>query len=274
VDIKEYIESGILEAYVLGALPADEQAKVADDIARNPQLANELLAIENTMRQFAATLATEPPAGLEDKIWNSIQSEKNIVNAGDETQKAPRVIPFQPGYRKPFEWRYAALWLALIGSLVVNLLLMYQGKLQQADKAVLADKIDKLQAGQQRLTQMVNNYAMTRTMMADTGMQTIVMHTVVKGHPMAATLYWGKNKGEAYVSMDALPMPPKGKQYQLWVIQGGKPVDMGVLPNDMVNSPVMQKINMQVTSGEAFAISLEKQGGNSAPTEVYVMGKV
>ena len=110
-------------------------------------------------------------------------------------------------------------------------------------------------------------------MMADTGTQTIVMHTMLPGHAMAATLYWSKSNGNAYVSMDGLPQAPKGMQYQLWVIQGGKPVSMGVLPNDMANTPAMQKVAMQVTDGQAFAISLEKEGGNPTPTTVYVLGK-
>jgi anti-sigma-K factor RskA len=48
---------------------------------------------------------------------------------------------------------------------------------------------------------------------------------------------------------------------------------MGMLPNTMANTPAMQKVSMQVTDGEAFAISLEKEGGNPTPTTVYVLGK-
>ena len=93
---------------------------------------------------------------------------------------------------------------------------------------------------------------------------------------MAATLYWSKNKGEAYVSIDGLPAPPKGMQYQLWVMENGKPVDMGVLPDSMANTPAMQKVSKSVTDGQAFAISLEKAGGSPTPTmqNIYVMGKV
>jgi len=41
----------------------------------------------------------------------------------------------------------------------------------------------------------------------------------------------------------------------------------------MADSPVMEKVNMTVTEGDAFAISLEKRGGNPTPTTVYVLGK-
>jgi anti-sigma-K factor RskA len=48
---------------------------------------------------------------------------------------------------------------------------------------------------------------------------------------------------------------------------------MGVISNDIVEKGMMSKLPMSVTSGQAFAISLEKDGGNPTPTEVMVLGK-
>jgi anti-sigma-K factor RskA len=276
VDTKEYIASGILEAYTLGALTPEEAAQVAADIATFPELGEELLAIENAMQQYATTMAIEPPEGLQDKIWAAIQDKSTTAGKdGTASQKTATIIPLQPEYRKPAQWKYAAIWIALIGSLAVNLFLWNQGKQSKDDQVALNTKMEKLQTDQQQLAQLLGDYQKEKTMMADTGMQTIVMHTVLKGHPMAATLYWSKGKGEAYVAIDGLPEPPKGMQYQLWAIQGGKPVDMGILPNSMANTPAIQKAAEQITAGEAFAISLEKEGGSPTPTmqNIYVMGK-
>lgn len=274
MNIKEYIESGTLEAYVLGSLTAKEAAQVEADIALYPELAKEMQAIEQAIFDMAGANAVEPPAGMDDKIWNSIQQKGNNAGAAESTtQNQPKIIPLQTEYRKPMQWRSAAVILALIGSLIVNLILWNQGRQQKEDKEALTAKMDQAQADQKQVAQLLDGYEKAKNMMADTAMQTIVMHTMQKGHPMAATLYWSKDKGEAYVAMDALPAPPKGMQYQLWVIQNGKPVDMGVLPNSMANTPAMQKVNMSITTGEAFAISLEKEGGNPTPTTVYVLGK-
>jgi anti-sigma-K factor RskA len=37
---------------------------------------------------------------------------------------------------------------------------------------------------------------------------------------------------------------------------------------------MMLKVPMQVQSGQAFAISLEKEGGNPTPTEVMIVGAI
>ena len=137
-------------------------------------------------------------------------------------------------------------------------------------------KVNTLSADQAKNKGTLERYQHEADMMADPDMKPIVMQTTQKDHPMAATIYWSKNKAEAYVSVQKLPMPPAGKQYQLWAIAGGKPVSLGVLRNEMIGTNGMEKVNQAVADGQAFAISLEKEGGSPTPTmdQIFVMGKV
>lgn len=270
----EYIASGILDAYVMGALPPEEMTEVAANVSKYPELAAEVVAIESALLKYNA----EPlPAGLEDKIWGVIESAGpgNGVTEREQTGPTGRTINFQPEYRKSRQWPLAAAVAALVASAALNVYLWNQGGKNTAESAALASRMDSLAEQQKQLALQVDKYRKAKEMMADTAMQTIVMHTVVKGHPMAATVYWSKEKSEAYVSVDGLPAPPPGMQYQLWVMMDGKPVDMGVLPNDMANTPSIMKVDRPVTGGQAFAISLEKAGGSPTPTmeNIYVMGK-
>jgi anti-sigma-K factor RskA len=269
VNVKEYIESGILEAYVLGALSATERAEVEANIALYPELADEVSAIEESMQSYAEEHAVEPPAFMQDKIWNAIQGQQ-------EAPIAPKVIPLTAPVQRSIGWARAAVWLLLAGSILVNVMLWSQRNNNQQQQLALQQRMDSLQSQQQQLAQTINHYNKLNDMTADPGMQTIVMHTLKEGHPMAATVYWSKAKGDAYVAVEKLPMPPQGMQYQMWVIQNGKPVSMGMLPNDMMQNAKMQKLPMQVSDGQAFAISLEKEGGSPVPTaeNIYVMGKV
>jgi len=71
-----------------------------------------------------------------------------------------------------------------------------------------------------------------------------------------------------------LPVPASDKQYQLWAILDGKPVDLGMLDFDLKQKKLL--VHMKNTRGaQAFAITLEKKGGNSTPQgTMYVMGKL
>jgi anti-sigma-K factor RskA len=273
VDVTTYISSGILEAYALGSLTPAEMTEVAANVARHPELRTELEAIEAALIAYAAAEAPALPAGLENKIWNEL-SGGTIIEA--TAQPKGNNLPFDPQYRKPaLEWKYAAAIALLVSSLAFNVY-QWTGKNNSTGEfATLTSRIDSLSTSHQQLAQEITSYRKAKDMMSDTAMQTIVMHTMQKGHPMAATLYWSKDKGLAYVSVNGLPAPPPGMQYQLWAIKDGKPVDLGVLPNEMANTPSIMKVEKPMPGGEAFAISLEKQGGSPVPTmqNIYVLGK-
>lgn len=268
MNIKEYIESGVLEAYVLGALPEHEHAEVAANIAMYPELASEVASIEAAMQQFAEASAVQPPAFMQEKIWNAIEEQAPAKSNGSS-----KTIQFTPDYRRPAQWQRAAIWIILISSVLVNIWLMSQRNKQQEQTALLQQRLDTMQQSQNRLAQVIESYRSEKEMMADSMVETVVMKSMQPGHPMAATVYWDKSKNEAYVAMKKLPPPPQGMQYQMWVIQDGKPVSMGMLPNDMVENDTVTRLPMSVASSQAFAISLEKEGGNPTPTKVMVLGK-
>lgn len=279
---KEYIESGNLEAYVLGVLSPQEEAQVQADIARDPELAAEVARLEDTLFNAAMADAMPPPPALDDKIWGAIQASTPAQATGTAElppaqpapqQVVPKTIPLPPPAPRTSAFRYAAMWGALVISVAMNGMFWMQSSKQKELVAARTAEIDSMKRNQEGLAQLLNNYHKRADMMADTSMKTIVMQTMVKDHPMAATMYWNKSNGHAYVMLDALPKPPEGMQYQLWVIQDGKPVSMGVLSSDMIATAAIEKVDMQVTDAQAFAISLEKQGGNPTPTTVYVMGK-
>lgn len=275
MDIKEYIESGILEAYALGALTEEERTRVEADIAMYPELAEELAAIEATMHKLADEQAVPPPAFMQEQIWNAIkpEAETQVVPPSPVPPKSVPLMPEDNRQRQP-SWLRAAIWAAVAVSVLTNFMLLSQRNASREEKKILAAKVDSMATEQQQLATVISAYKKEMDMQADPAMQTIVMRKE-GDNKMAGMVYWSKDKGEAYLALHNLPMPPQGKQYQLWVIQDGKPVDMGVISNDMVTKEGMvQKIPMAVASGQAFAISIENEGGNPTPTQVFMVGAV
>jgi anti-sigma-K factor RskA len=264
-----------LEAYVLGSLTDEESAEVLSAINQYPEVAAEVAAIEETVFRFAGQQAAPPPPHLQDRIWAAIESGSAHQAPPPAETTGPRVMPLTPE-RRQGGWMRAAVWAVLIGSLITNFILWQQRSREREQQIVLQQRVDTLEQRQQYLAGALDRYKQEAEMMADPGMQAIVMQTTKKERPMAATIFWSKAKGEAYVSVQKLPMPPRGKQYQLWVIAGGKPVDLGVLPNEMISGSGMQRVPASIADGQAFAISLEQEGGSPVPTmeQIYVLGKV
>lgn len=274
----------MLEAYVLGALSPAERADVEAGIARYPEVAAEVASLEESLLALARRDAEQPPAGLEDRIWAAIQSSDpaagQSVSSGTDTVDTssftPTIIPLSGGAERgrQLRWQQAAVWIALGASLLTNFLLWADRNRAERGSLVLQQRIDSLDHRQEQLLASLQGYEKERAILMNPDMKMVVMHSMKPGEPMAGMVFFDKQKGDTYLSLYHMPEPPKGRQYQLWVMQNGQPVDMGVIPADMVGGGV-QKMLKTATGGEAFAISLEKEGGSPVPTmeEIRVMGK-
>jgi hypothetical protein len=98
----------------------------------------------------------------------------------------------------------------------------------------------------------------------------------VQAHPDAKVMvYWNPQQQQVYVDVHKLPAPPAGMQYQLWALDGGKPVDAGMLEMENGTATGMQQMKA-IPSAQAFAITLEPKGGSINPTmdQMFVMGQI
>ena len=71
-NIKEYIESGVLELYVLGDLNPAESAEVEAMSKLYPEVKTELEEIESVMAKVADNFAVEPALKVKDNFFASI----------------------------------------------------------------------------------------------------------------------------------------------------------------------------------------------------------
>ncbi|PZF75000.1 anti-sigma factor [Taibaiella soli] len=285
MDINEYISSGILEAYVLGALTEEERRDVEAKVTAHPELAVELEAIENAMQHFVEEHAIAPPAHLQNQIWEAIEAAQPAAasTSNTETPTEPKgadvytIAHQSPRQLHPWRWLWAAAVIVLTGSLLFNFYLMNERNALREEQVAMRQEMDTMKQQHEALAATMQQYSHEKEMMADPSMKSVVMHTMQEGHPMVATVYWSPNKGEGYVSIQKLPAPPTGMQYQLWVMKDNKPVDMGMISNDVVAKSGMEKVQKPMTgTAQAFAITLEKAGGSPTPSmdKVYVMGKI
>jgi anti-sigma-K factor RskA len=91
-----------------------------------------------------------------------------------------------------------------------------------------------------------------------------------------ATIFWDTTaKKDVYLIINNLPQPASDKQYQLWALLDGKPIDLGVFDMEIRKKRLLVKMQ-NVQKAQAFAITLEPRGGSQNPTldSMYVMGSL
>ena len=267
MEIKDIISSGLLEMYILGLTSVEETKQVEGWINTNPEIVAELNAIETTMESYAMANAIEPANGLKQKIFSLLNSNHNIENY-TTTAKVYSISPF-------WKWAAAASILLLIGSSILNVI--YFNKYDKVNTAYNESKQQLLaQNGKiAELDRNVNDMSHDMSVVQSKYSEPVSLHGLPAAPDAAAKIFWMKNTGEVYIDPSNLPEAPTGKQYQLWAIVDGKPVDGGmIISTKKGNKYQIQKMKT-FGKAEAFAVTLETAGGNPTPKgDMYVMGKM
>lgn len=152
-DIKLYIESGILELYVLGDLAQEEKLEVERLAANYPEIQKELNEISKTMELFAEQNAIEPRESLRaeilDQLKTNTNAEQTFVPLSAQTDDK-KVIPLQP-VRQNYFYKYA--FAASIALLLVSLVALFNtyNRLQESRQQLVA-----LQLQNQKFANQVN----------------------------------------------------------------------------------------------------------------------
>jgi anti-sigma-K factor RskA len=280
LEAKDIISSGILELYVLGIASHEEVNQVEQWLLSYPEVKEELFHIENAIEEYAKANAVEPPAALKERIVGKIEFAKN---ANTETNLSSNVlkpvvnnIADQKIYAIStfFKWAAAACFVLLLGSLALNYSYFNKYKSAKSDLQVAQVDLRTAQTDLDKTKEVASAMSHDMDVVTDKNARPVVLNGTPHAPDALAKIFWMKDSGEVYVDPSNLPAPALGKQYQLWAIVDGKPVDAGIisLQKEIYKIQKMKSFG----SAQAFAITLEKAGGSPTPTmdEMYVMAKV
>ena len=270
-NLKAYIESGVLELYVLGDVSPDEKLQVEDMALKHPSVRAELDEIERTLELLADENAIAPPENLRSRTLNSL-----LTNFGDDRTFGPQagdtkggIIALQePKQVNYYKYAFAAcLALLITSSLWVAAL---YNRLQQSNVQIAALQNDK-----EVFARKVNFVEGQLQVFEDASFKFLKLQGTAKDPSAQLTVAWSPARKKVWIDMRGMKMPvnDKAHQYQLWALVAGKPVDLGVF--DKTADTSYMKEMKPVAYAEAFAVTLEPRGGSLNPTmdEMMVLGK-
>ncbi|MCS4227063.1 MULTISPECIES: anti-sigma factor domain-containing protein [Sphingobacterium] len=280
MDIKGYISSGIIESYVLG-LASEEEVSILNCIRKNNVEVEQAIAeAEKTLEELADIQAMAMPVSLKEDIWNKLNAENLVASSdpaeGNETESSTIDYNIEQNSgekseavivpRKSYNWAIAASVL-LVLSVGANVLL-YQQNNETKDKLTKTSaSFDQQQAS---LATLQDKWRLVQ----NPEIKTIPLKGVENKPDLHALVFWDQLSKAVYLNLEQMPTAPKGKQYQLWAMVDGKPVNAGVFPLDAKVDGTSKMLD--IPKAQAFAITLEDEGGKDVPTlsELYVMGGI
>jgi anti-sigma-K factor RskA len=252
VNVEAYIASGILEAYVHGQLSAEERAEVEKNLVRYPELKQELAAIEETHEELLQRLAIQPKAALREAILDKIDGQQSINATALDS-------------RSDFKWRWVAAAAITVAVVASYFAFDYRGKWKNSQQA-----LSELIAQNQQVAQDYNtvNERLDRlevdvNIINDPAFRRVVMKGTEQAPSALAAVYWNETTKEVYLSIREMKELSSEKQYQLWAIIDGKPVDAGVFDLSKGRLLRMKDVRPGATT---FAVTVEPKGGKTTPS--------
>jgi hypothetical protein len=156
-----------------------------------------------------------------------------------------------------------------VAALLITLGLAWQRNARlQGDLARLSETIDRTQ-------QELARTRADRELLAAPEAHTATLAGTKMAERARARLTFDASTGRAMLTAADLPPAPAGKAYQLWFIAEGKPPLPGSVfqPDRRGHAEMHENIPPEGRTAAVFAITLEPEGGTSAPTgEIYLKG--
>ena len=271
-----YISSGIIELYALGALTANESKEVENNLDLYPELQEELDQIYLGLELYAAAHAKEPSPELKEKIFSKLTfqengEEKEIVRP-EITEKASdsKVIELQPNYLTAVRWLAAAC----VTLLFISGYLFLKNSTYQATIDELASRLEMRDKEYADLNVQLTTSSNMLAEVQKPETRKILLNSKRGIADEMAVVFMNVKTEEVMLYTKQLASLPSNQQYQLWALVNGKPINMGVF--DANDSLQNAKKFPELMQAQAFAITIEQKGGSASPTmeQMVVLGAI
>ncbi len=279
MDIREYIQSGVLEAYWAGELNIEEMKEVDRLASLYPEIKEELDQVRDAVNSYGSNLdlavndsvlaaALSQITEDEQPAFLKAVFEDDIVPKGEKSIKKASTFPV---------WAVAASVLLVI-SAGFNFFFLTEFREARDLLSVVQSDLAMLRQEQSSLASLAENQKQ-ELQYADLRIAHFLnkdnIHVRMDGMDISpesfANVFWNVKTNSVFISVDNLPEPPHGHQYQLWAIKAGQaPIDAGIFDHNQL----VQELKVISGNVQAFAVTLEKEGGSPIATvdQTYVKG--
>ena len=292
-NIQDYIESGILEQYALGELSELEKATVEAQVAGHPEVREELEQVQAALGFYAEAHAITPPAGMRERVlgnvlaqiaapapMSALRADVDALTQPNGYADAARAV--QPASASPGAvvrpmssapvaapasrsgWAMAAS-VALLLSLGGNLLLYSNWKNASSELVALQNEKAQFATTTTVMDKQLGALRQENQVLRSDEFKAVALAGTKTAPTAHARVLFNAATHKVYVDVRSLPALPAGKQYQLWALDKGKPVDAGVLTLATATGEGLQHMK-DIASAQTFAMTVEPAGGSINPT--------
>ena len=244
--INTFLNSGLLEKYLLGETTSVETEMVESYISKFPEVQNAYNTLQYNLEVVAKSNAVEAPKGI-------------LNNILDELDETPVVkLNTQKKHKKWYKFSVAASIAALIFAGTSYTFYNKNQKLSEENQVVV-DEIFDLRGDIEKNNKMLDNVMRQLLKLNNPETEKYIITGNDRAKDLKTVAYINPKEKTSMIDVVSLPQLPKEQCYQIWAELQGKMVSLGILneaDRKLKNIPYME-------DALALSITIEPKGGNS-----------
>ncbi len=264
MDIKEYINSGVVELYAMNALSPIEKAEFEQKVLLYSELKKDLLRVQQHLETYSEAHTSNPRPELRIKILSAIDNTK-------KQKSKEKISSTKENSYLTYKYLIAACLAALVVSTFASLFFFSRWNEAEDRYSILLKDKNQLSLNYNLVKNEFDKNVSDLIVIRDLDSKVIQLLPTDTSALFGVRVYWNPKAHLTYINVLSLPVPMEGKQYQLWSIAGGNYFDAGVF--DFSNFSI-QRIK-DVYQADSWIITIEPIGGSFTPTldQVLLVGK-
>lgn len=246
--IKIFLESDLLEKYLLGATSRDEAARVERYIVMYPEVRKQFEELQENLEAYAKLHSRPSPEGLKARILQRIRKE-------------------DLGRRKIRRYAIAASVAAFLfaGS---SYFFWNQNQNLQDENTLVNNRIQNLEADMKQQLEDVRNQFIV---LNNPQTKKFYVNGNEKARDLKAVAYVNPVKKLSYINVRNLPNLPEDQCYQMWAEVNGEMVNLGIIKKIEDKDKLLA---LPYGENAISYITIEPDGGNMSPTVQNIVANI
>ena len=246
--IRIFLDTDLLEKYLLGTTTNEESFQVERYIAMYPEVSKEYNELQDNLETFAKMHAIKTPEGLKEKILARIKGEK-------EDRK------------RFFQYAVAASFAACLFAAASYFFYVQNQNLQQ-ENMMVTNQIELLKQDMEAgLEDMRNQFIILQ----NKNTKKYNVNGNKKAKELKAVAYVNPVKKLSYINVSKLPNLPEDQCFQMWAEVNGEMVNLGVIKE--ATGP--DKLMALPYGDQAIGyITIEPKGTSQIPTVENIVANI
>lgn len=246
--IKIFLDSDVLEKYLLGTTTEQESLQVERYIAMYPEVRDTYIELQENLESFAKLHAIKTPEGLRERILSRVKAENSN--------------------RKRF-LRYAvAASVAVLMFAGASYFLWDQNQELQQQNTVVNNEIRELKENMREQLEDVRNQFIV---LNNPQTKKYSVNGNKKAKELKAVAYINPVKKLSYINVKKLPNLPEDQCFQMWAEVNGEMVNLGVIKEAVGQEKLLA---LPYAENAVGYITIEPKGGNLSPSVENIVANI